>query len=413
MAHLLMIESFIGGNALILPDLLKELGYTYTFLTRSRKIYESSFSDAEHIVIKNAKEIFEVDTNDLETVIKTVRGMSFDGVITTCDYYIDMVSDVAMTLALPCPFPKKVKNVRYKHKLRQFLKDAKLANPKYGIAYQWSELLETAQHIGYPLVLKPVDLASSAFVRFVENENDLKDAFEKLHAFPINWRNQKRDGTYLLEEYMSGDEVSVESVTYEGETQIVGITQKSLMGAPYFIEEGHMFPANLPSDLQEEIKDYVIKALEATGYDHGVSHTEVKLTTNGPKIVEINPRCPGGHIVEIIELVCNVDMLTAFIDLALDKKPQIASKESEITSASVRFLTPEKSGKVKALTGIESLAQDVHVVSYQIEDCVGKLLGDPIDNAGRIGRVITRDNEGYRALKYANEAISRLQLIYE
>lgn len=226
MAHLLMIESFIGGNALILPDLLKELGYTYTFLTRSRKIYESSFSDAEHIVIKNAKEIFEVDTNDLETVIKTVRGMSFDGVITTCDYYIDMVSDVAMTLALPCPFPKKVKNVRYKHKLRQFLKDAKLANPKYGIAYQWSELLETAQHIGYPLVLKPVDLASSAFVRFVENENDLKDAFEKLHAFPINWRNQKRDGTYLLEEYMSGDEVSVESVTYEGETQIVGITQK-------------------------------------------------------------------------------------------------------------------------------------------------------------------------------------------
>ena len=99
--------------------------------------------------------------------------------------------------------------------------------------------------LGYPLVLKPVDLASSAFVRLIRNEEDLQDAFKDLEAFPRNFRDQERDCTYLLEEYMVGNEVSVEAVSFAGETKIIGITQKSLMGDPYFVENGHMFQADL------------------------------------------------------------------------------------------------------------------------------------------------------------------------
>ena len=102
---------------------------------------------------------------------------------------------------------------------------------------------------------------------------------------------------------MVGNEVSVEAVSFAGETKIIGITQKSLMGDPYFVENGHMFQADLPEDLRKEICKYVESALQAVGYDHGVSHTEVKLTEAGPRIVEINPRTAGGYIAEIIEMV--------------------------------------------------------------------------------------------------------------
>lgn len=411
MAHLLMIESFIGGNAVILPQLLKDLGHTYIFLTKNTKIYNSSNNDKEHVVIMNAKEIVEVDTNSLIDVLDAVLSMKFDGVITTCDYYIDMVSDVAKALELPCPFPKMVKNVRYKHKLRQFLDD--LSNPEYALAYEWQEVLRGANKIGYPVVLKPVDLASSAYVRLIQNESELKEAFDQLAAFSINWRDQKRNCTYLLEAYMDGNEVSVEAITYEGHTTIVGVTQKKLIGAPYFIEDGHMFPAVLSQDLEKEIFEHVIKALEVTEYNHGVSHTELKLTSKGPKIVEINPRCPGGHIVEIIELVNRIDMLKAFVTLSIGRKPEIKSVNTKITSACVQFLTPPRGGKVIGIEGMETLKNDKNIVSYQIENCIGKTLGDPIDNAGRIGRIITSDTKGYAAMRYANEAIERIKLIFE
>ncbi len=411
MAHLLMIESFIGGNAIILPELLKELGHTYTFLTRSTKIYNSSYNDKEHMVTKNAKEIMEVDTNSFISVLEAVLRMKFDGVITTCDYYIDMVSDIAKALGCPCPFPNQVKNVRYKHMLRQSLDE--IYNPQYELAYEWQDVLSATNKIGYPVVLKPVDLASSAYVRLIQNERELKEAYDQLEAFSINWREQKRDCTYLLEEYMDGDEVSIEAITYDGHTTIVGMTQKKLIGAPYFIEGGHMFPADLPLDMEKEIFECVIKALEATEYNHGVSHTEVKLTTKGPKIVEINPRCPGGHIVEIIELVNGVDMLQAFITLSLGMKPEIKKVDTEITSACVQFLTPPRGGKIIDIEGLETLSSDKNIVSYEVENCIGKTLGEPIDNAGRIGRIITRDDKGYDAMLYANKAMEKIKLVFE
>lgn len=412
MAQLLMIESFIGGNAMILPKLLKELGHCYTFVTRSKDIYKRPYGEKPHPVIAFADEILETNTNNKTDILDSLTGKDFDGVITTCDYYIDMVSDIATTLGLPCPFPKEVKNVRYKHKLRQLMKAHQLANPEFALAFQWEDLVSNTERIGYPIVLKPVDLASSAYVRLIRNEAELKDAYDQLKAFPINWRDQKRDSTYLIEDYMKGNEVSVEAITYKGVTRIIGITQKKIMGAPYFIEDGHMFPADLTSDMERQIEAYVIQVLKAVDYDNGVSHTEVKLTKDGPKIVEINPRCAGGHIVEIIELVSGVNMLKAFVELSIGVKPEITEGETGIASACIKFLTPTVGGKVLAIEGLDSLSLDHHIVSYEINDCVGKTLGAPIDNTARIGRVITKDIEGLSAMKYANEALGRINITF-
>ena len=80
----------------------------------------------------------------------------------------------------------------------------------------------------------------------------------------------------MIEEYICGEEVSVETVSNNGEITVVGITDKSVTGSPYFIENGHMFPAKLDEDVKEEIGDYVRNVLLATGYDHGIAHTEIK-----------------------------------------------------------------------------------------------------------------------------------------
>lgn len=412
MAHFLVIESFIGGNAVLLPKKMVDLGHTYTFMTRSTDIYKNAYQKEDHEVIRYAKEILIVDTNDDRAILERLENQTYDGVLTTCDYYIDQVVMVSKARSIPCPFPEKVDTFRYKHKMRLALDLAKLANAKFALAETWEGVLASANLMGYPLVLKPVDLSSSAFVRLISNDDDLKMAFYALEGFPLNWRKQKRDMTFLLEEYMTGEEFSVEAISNKGQTQIIGITKKSIMGKPYFIEDGHMFPAGLSEDMALEISNYVIRVLESTGFDHGVSHTEVKWAHEGPKIVEINPRPAGGRIVELIKMTKGVDLLHVFIDLALWKSPKINQTFSGIQSACIRYITAPEAGVIKGISGEEALRSYAHVHAYEIEACSGKNMGALIDNASRVGWIITKDLEGYEAMRYGDEALAKIEIHY-
>ncbi|MFA9556549.1 ATP-grasp domain-containing protein [Evansella sp. AB-rgal1] len=413
MAHLLMIESWVGASGNLLPPLLNTLGHTYTFVTRKPEHYQSSLSTEKHPVFRYAYNVIETETNDIPGLISSLRSSRFDGVITVCDYYIETVREVAKHLNIPCPFPAEVKTVRHKHLMRQALDKAHLTNPKYNLAQSWDEVKKAAEMIGYPLVIKPVDLASSAYVSFIQNVKDLEKAYQALEDFPLNFREQERDCTYLLEEFMKGEEVSVESVSYNGETTILGVTDKSITGTPYFIESGHMFPTQLSEKTHTVVTQFVRDSLKAVGFDHGIAHTEVKITDKGPRIVEINPRTAGNYIVELIQRVTGIDLLEAFVNLALGKKPEITSKDSGIASAAVMFIVPPQSGTISQLKGIESLKSDEHIARYKVESCIGKHIAPPIDNACYLGHVITQDTEGLNARLYAEKAINRITLSFD
>jgi biotin carboxylase len=413
MAHILMIESWVGASGNLMPPLLKSLGHTYTFVTRKPEHYQSALSAEKHTVFRHADSVLVTETNDIQGFIEFLKPYRFDGVITVCDYYIETVREVAEAFNLPCPFPAAVKTVRQKHLLRQALDQAGLANPKYRLADNWAEAEKAANEIGYPLGIKPVDLASSAFVRFIQTAADLRDAYKALEAFPLNFRDQERNCACLLEEFMIGDEVSVESISGNGETTIIGITDKSITGTPYFIEDGHMFPAQLSEDTRAAVKKFVGEALTAAGFNHGIAHTEVKLTAAGPRIVEINPRPAGNYIVELIELVPGINLLQAFIELSIGNKPAVTAKAGGPASAAIKFLVPSRGGTIDQIQGMESLDTDEHIVRYKIEDCRGQSIEPPIDNACYLGHVVTRDPEGLQARTYAEKALNRILVSFD
>lgn len=413
MAHLLMIESWVGASGNLLPPLLRELGHSYTFVTRKPSHYQNPMSSEKHAVFRYADNVIETETNDLQKLIESVRNVQFDGVITVCDYYIETVCEVARAYNVPCPFSDNVKTARQKHLMRRAVDNAGLTNPKYKIAYNWDEVEKAAEEIGYPLVLKPVDLASSAFVKLIRNSDDLQNAYRDLENFPLNFRDQKRECAFLIEEYMCGEEVSVETISNNGEITVVGITDKSVTGSPYFIENGHMFPAKLGEDVKENIGEYVRKVLLATGYNHGIAHTEIKLTKDGPRVVEINPRTAGNYIVELIEYVTGVNMLKVFVSLALGEQLSISVTNTDVCSAAIMFIVPNCGGKIKQIKGVGALKEDSNIIRYKVEDCEGKSVEKPIDNACYLGHIITRDCEGYSARIYAETALGRLEIEFE
>ncbi|MET1255643.1 ATP-grasp domain-containing protein [Aliikangiella maris] len=417
MSHLLIIESWVEGTGRLLPLTIIGLGHEYTFVTRNPEHYQQSEAGEKHPIVQNARQVIQCETNNLEQLIpkltKCHQINPFDGVITICDYYVETVAAIAKSLNLPQAFSKHVALESRKHLVRQALQKAQLENPQFVIAKNWNEVLQGAHDIGFPLVIKPSDLASSAFVTLVKNEDELKVAFDKLALFTHNFREQPREAIWLLEAYIQGDEFSVEACTYNGKTTIIGITDKTVTGQPYFIEDGHMFPAKISDSLAQKIKSYVTDVLNALEHEHGITHTEVKVNGDSVKLIEINPRPAGNYIVELIKQVTGIDLLSVHIGLAINEKPDLSFINQARGSAAIKFLVPEQTGVVKSFTGLEQITRDPNIVRCQFKSIEGQEISTSIDNACYLGHVIAVDEKGNNARQFAEAALNKLNIEFE
>jgi len=169
-----------------------------------------------------------------------------------------------------------------------------------------------------------------------------------------------------------------------------------------------MFPADLDPTVSEAINDMVLQALRAVGHDHGITHTEVKLTPEGPRIVEINPRPAGNYIIELIQHVVGIDLMLATVDLALNQRPAVIPQNTDIASAAIKFIVPAQSGYVTCIHGTDMLDNNPHVVRWMMNARVGTEIAPPVDNACYLGHVITIDRHGREARRYAEQAIRQI-----
>lgn len=398
MAHLLVVESWVGSMGRLLPRAIREGGNEFTFLTRDLHHYLRSAPEGTAHPLLGARNVITADTNDTEALTAEVERLhavlGFDGVITSCDYYLPTVARIADRLGLPGPGPEAVENACRKDATRRVLADAGLPGPRFALHEEWADLARAAREIGYPLVVKPVDLCAGMYVRRVDDEAQLAEAVRALSEFPVNARGQRREPAVLLEELLDGPEVSVETVSYAGAVHVVGVTDKSIGGAPAFIETGHMFPADLTSADTEAAEQTTLAALKALGLTDGVvAHTEIKLTSAGPRVVEVNPRPAGNRITELVRHVTGIDLAAAFVDVALGRRPDLRRTDTGLRSAAIGFLVPERTGTLEALG---QLPDGEDVLEVQLAE-PGKAVKAAGSNNEYLGHVMAGDPDGLGA----------------
>ncbi|SDP39388.1 Biotin carboxylase [Streptomyces sp. cf386] len=381
----------------LLPRAIREGGHEFTFLTRDLHHYLRSAPEGTAHPLLGARNVITADTNDLDALLPEVERLhsvlGFDGVITSCDYYLPTVARIAGHLGLPGPGPEAVENACRKDATRRVLADAGLPGPRFAVHEEWAGLARAAQEIGYPLVAKPVDLCAGMYVRRVDDEAQLAEVFRALADFPVNARGQRRTPAVLLEELLDGPEVSVETVSYAGAVHMVGVTDKSIGGAPAFIETGHMFPAALPLADIDAAEQTALGALKALGLTDGVvAHTEIKLTSAGPRVVEVNPRPAGNRITELVRHVTGIDLAAACVDVALGRAPDLRRTDTGLRSAAIGFLVPERAGTLEALDA-GRLADEHGVLEVQLAE-PGKAVKAAGSNNEYLGHVMAGDPEG-------------------
>ncbi len=170
------------------------------------------------------------------------------------------------------------------------------------------------QTFQFPLIVKPTDRSGSRGVTKVHDHSDLKIAIERA-------LDESLEKKVVVEEFIEGEEVSVESISWNGVHHILIITDKVTTGEPYFVELEHHQPSLLSEQIQNKIKSETIKALNSLEIEFGASHSEFKINKNGVVFaIEVGARMGGDFIgSHLVELSTGYDFLKGVIGVAMNQ----------------------------------------------------------------------------------------------
>lgn len=102
-----------------------------------------------------------------------------------------------------------------------------------------AEARKAAAKVGYPCMVKAIDNAASRGSRRIDSEGELEAALADAKAHSTT-------RTALVEEFVEGEEQSVELIVHKGVHYRFGIVDRHFGFQPFPIEVGHTNPTRLP-----------------------------------------------------------------------------------------------------------------------------------------------------------------------
>jgi biotin carboxylase len=293
------------------------------------------------------------DLADVDGLVRVAWAVAaeraLDGVICWDETWIEQTAQVAAALGLPGGDRRCVERCRDKHRTRAALDAGRVPQPRSVLVSGREEALTVAGGIGYPVVLKPRTLAGSFGVVRADSPTGLVEAVEFTGAsgesapdLPTHERN------ILVEEFAQGPEISVDSVVHRGTVTPVCLARKEVGFEPYFEETGHVVDPDDPLWADETLTDVVVRTHSALDFTDGVTHTEIRLTPNGPKVIEVNARIGGGMIPLLNLMGGGPDLALAAADVACGRPPRLQAATGHRQVAAIRFYYPPKDDTVIA-----------------------------------------------------------------
>ncbi len=354
-------------NRLILKA--KSLGYeTHVFAWRDGAVGE-----------KNADFFYPVSIVEKDEILEECRRIQPDGVCSIAsDLAAITVNYVAENLGLPCNATKFTEIQTNKYAMRKAMSDAGIPCPKFALADNDSDFSELLSGFSFPIIVKPTDRSGSRNIMKLESLDGIEKAVSEASATSFEKKA-------IIEEYLSGNEYSMETITYNGEHHFLAVTKKFTTGAPHFIETGHKQPSDLSAEIVEKAKNTIFKALDALHVENSAGHSEFRVDNDGNiKIIEIGARMGGDCIgSDLVYLSTGNDFVKMVIDIACGNAPSFV-EEPRNREAEIRFLFDRED-----LDAFGEYQRKYPETIYRVSDFELENMGNVTDSSTRIGYYIT------------------------
>jgi biotin carboxylase len=330
---------------------------------------------------KDVCDIFiQVAGNDYDKTLEIAKKYRVKGVVTAAtDKPILMMCKIAKELSLPFPSYTSCETVLDKGKFKKFLQKHNLPHAQ-GDEYVGQIDIQSL-NINYPVIIKPVMNSGSRGVIKCNCINELSKSIEET-------LQHCNDARYLIEEFIEGDEISVEVLVQNNKVHILQITDKIVTEPPYNVELGHIQPSKYEF-LRPNIETILQKVVDESGLNNCALHPELKISGEKITIIEIGPRLGGDFITShLVPLSTGVNIEDLLIKISVGKK--ITYQTENHASMVTYFNFPEGNKIINTITEQEVLEKFKIVKEFSFKLNIGDYTRQITNSLNRYGEFIIK-----------------------
>ena len=345
-------------------------------------------------------------------IVEFAREHPLAAVIAADDDGVELAAIAALRLGLPHHPVDAVRAARNKRSTREQLTSAGLYQPRFVAGHATGLVPTHAHRLQFPVVVKPAKLAASQGVIRADDPASLAAAWERtatlLRALHPSAAADSPALDMLVEEFVPGAEVAVEGLMTNGVLRTVAIFEKpDPLDGPYFEETLYLTPPRLLPGTRDRITHEVQRAALAIGLGQGPVHAELRLSLDGPVILEIAPRSIGGLCSRTLTFGDGESLEMLLLRHALGEDVDRIERDSE--ASGVMMIPIPRAGTLTGVTGEENARsvpaiEDIRITMTPGSDVV------PLPEGGRyLGFIFARAKDTdrvERALRAAHEKLT-------
>jgi biotin carboxylase len=323
--------------------------------------------------------------------VEAVHGLIAPGI----DWPVGVAARIAARLRLPHPLEPETAAVAVS-KLRQRARFAEAGVPQP--RWQLVRSSEDELQVDPPCVVKPPDRQGQRGLSVVENAAGLPDAIELAIE-------SSRSGACLVEELVEGPEITVNAFSAAGVFHPLTVTDRLTAEPPAFgVALAHAWPSEVAT---QACLEAARAAAEAVGVREGPTYIQLRISPDGPRVLELAARLGGGHDAELCEAALGVDLNGLALAAAFGE-PVETPAPNPVGGACVRFLVPPE-GRLRAVEGLDEAATVDGVLDLGVYREPGWAYGPFRGGSDRAGYVLAVGESRDDALERADRAAERIR----
>lgn len=268
-------------------------------------------------------ETIDVAAGDVEAMARALP--RFDAVVPSGEYSVVFGERLAARMGLFHNPLEQVPAYRDKHLMRQCFAEAGVPQPR--VLARFADMAEVEAFdwpsVRFPVIVKPVDLSSSFYVRLCRDAASAKQVYRRIFMHSQSFAGMAFSAQGLLEEVAEGPEFSAECVVHDGKLAALFLTRKFLSDYPSCDEVGHLSGVPFESEaMRAQVHDAAARIVRAWHLTSGVMHMEFKWHDGQLRVIEAACRIGGDMISTLTEMRHGVALeeclvrLRAGLDLA-------------------------------------------------------------------------------------------------
>jgi len=260
------------------------------------------------------------------------------------------------------------------------------------------------------IVIKPIDSQSSRGVHTITNRMELETNYRD----SIGWSNRRK--VFLAEEYIDGDEFTVDGLVVNGNHYPLCVSVKEMYPQNPNISRTQSYSYLSEKHDYNLLRNTNKKLIESLGLPMGLTHSEYRVHNGRYYLIEAGARGGGSNLSgKIVPFMSDIDNYEYLIKEALGETVDEAAVREKIFSedkyAVMRFFDFGE-GVVDHVDGKDFLINHPMLIDYQLEVKPGDELKKPKYGRLRPGHFIIGGYGKNNVENEANKIIEAVRVVY-